>query len=119
MKRKRLRVTDERAVRWPLANGWRRQTIIRQLGPGDRIKGDVIYYAPCGKKLRTYPEVVRYIERRGITSVAREHFSYSAKMRIGEFLNPKPDGDGVRKTTTKSSYFPEFFLIFNVKEDVA
>ena len=95
--RKRMRVTDEEAVRHPLDHGWRRQIVIRQLGPGDRVKGDVIYYAPCGKKLRTYPEVMRYIERRGITTVAREHFSYSAKIRVGEFLNPKP-GENVSDT---------------------
>ncbi|XP_072019979.1 LOW QUALITY PROTEIN: bromodomain adjacent to zinc finger domain protein 2B-like [Amphiura filiformis] len=93
--RKRMRVTDDEAVRHPLDHGWRRQIVIRQLGPGDRVKGDVIYYAPCGKKLRTYPEVMRYIERRGITTVAREHFSFSAKIRVGEFLNPKPGENGI------------------------
>ena len=95
VQRKRLRVTDERAVRRPLSRGWRRQVIIRQLGPGDRVKGDVLYYGPCGKKLRTYPEVMRYIQRRGIVDVGREHFSFSAKIRIGEFLNPKPDSENV------------------------
>ncbi|XP_022106511.1 bromodomain adjacent to zinc finger domain protein 2B-like isoform X3 [Acanthaster planci] len=95
VQRKRLRVTDERAVRRPLSRGWRRQVIIRQLGPGDRVKGDVLYYGPCGKKLRTYPEVMRYIQRRGIVDVGREHFSFSAKIRIGEFLNPKPDNENV------------------------
>lgn len=97
---KRMRVTDETAVRHPLDHGWRRQLVIRQLGPGDRVKGDVIYYAPCGKKLRTYPEVMRYIERRGITTVTREHFSFSAKIRVGEFLNPKP-GENVRHPSIK------------------
>lgn len=95
MKKKRLHVTDEMAVRQPLLHGWRRQIIVRQMGPGDRIKGDVIYYAPCGKKLRTYPEVMRYIERRAIADVGREHFSFSVKMRVGEFLVPKQDGEHV------------------------
>ncbi|XP_033098027.1 bromodomain adjacent to zinc finger domain protein 2B-like isoform X3 [Anneissia japonica] len=89
---KRLRVTDVDAVSQPLQYGFRRQTIIRQLGPEDQVKGEVIYYGPCGKKLRNYPEVLRYLKRRQITSVGREHFSFSAKVKVGEYLNPRPDG---------------------------
>ncbi|XP_071942120.1 bromodomain adjacent to zinc finger domain protein 2B-like isoform X3 [Antedon mediterranea] len=89
---KRLRVTDVEAVNQPLQYGFRRQTIIRQLGPEDQVKGEVIYYGPCGKKLRNYPEVLRYLKRRQITTVGREHFSFSAKVKVGEYLNPRPDG---------------------------
>ena len=38
---------------------WRRQTRLRQVGAAGGLRGDVYYFAPCGKKLRTYPEVTR------------------------------------------------------------
>jgi len=42
-----------------LACRWRRQTRLRQVGASGGLRGDVYYFAPCGKKLRTYPEVTR------------------------------------------------------------
>nr|XP_056717575.1 bromodomain adjacent to zinc finger domain protein 2B isoform X9 [Euleptes europaea] len=54
---KRRRVTDERELRIPLEYGWQRETRIRNFG--GRLQGEVSYYAPCGKKLRQYPEVVK------------------------------------------------------------
>ncbi|XP_031816486.1 bromodomain adjacent to zinc finger domain protein 2B isoform X22 [Sarcophilus harrisii] len=54
---KRRRVTDEREVRIPLEYGWQRETRIRNFG--GRLQGEVAYYAPCGKKLRQYPEVIK------------------------------------------------------------
>ena len=36
---------------------WRRQTRLRPVNNGDGLRGDVYYYSPCGKKLRTYPEI--------------------------------------------------------------
>lgn len=37
---------------------WMRQTCIRQI-TASGIRGDVVYFAPCGKKLSTYAEVLR------------------------------------------------------------
>ncbi|XP_064306950.1 bromodomain adjacent to zinc finger domain protein 2B isoform X13 [Phalacrocorax carbo] len=54
---KRRRVTDERELRVPLEYGWQRETRIRNFG--GRLQGEVAYFAPCGKKLRQYPEVVK------------------------------------------------------------
>ena len=36
---------------------WQRETRIRNCG--GRLQGEVAYYAPCGKKLRQYPEVIK------------------------------------------------------------
>uniref|UniRef100_A0A8C3PVQ9 Bromodomain adjacent to zinc finger domain 2B n=1 Tax=Chrysolophus pictus TaxID=9089 RepID=A0A8C3PVQ9_CHRPC len=55
---KRRRVTDERELRVPLEYGWQRETRIRNFG--GRLQGEVAYFAPCGKKLRQYPEVVKH-----------------------------------------------------------
>lgn len=38
-------------------SSWQRETRIRNLG--GRLQGEVAYFAPCGKKLRQYPEVVK------------------------------------------------------------
>ncbi|XP_040827548.1 bromodomain adjacent to zinc finger domain protein 2B isoform X5 [Ochotona curzoniae] len=54
---KRRRVADERELRIPLEYGWQRETRIRNFG--GRLQGEVAYYAPCGKKLRQYPEVIK------------------------------------------------------------
>ncbi|XP_035186832.1 bromodomain adjacent to zinc finger domain protein 2B isoform X11 [Oxyura jamaicensis] len=57
---KRRRVADERELRVPLEYGWQRETRIRNFG--GRLQGEVAYFAPCGKKLRQYPEVVKGIQ---------------------------------------------------------
>ncbi|XP_072730450.1 bromodomain adjacent to zinc finger domain protein 2B isoform X6 [Ciconia boyciana] len=57
---KRRRVTDERELRVPLEYGWQRETRIRNFG--GRLQGEVAYFAPCGKKLRQYPEVVKGVQ---------------------------------------------------------
>ncbi|XP_059961753.1 bromodomain adjacent to zinc finger domain protein 2B isoform X11 [Mesoplodon densirostris] len=54
---KRRRVADECELRIPLEYGWQRETRIRNFG--GRLQGEVAYYAPCGKKLRQYPEVIK------------------------------------------------------------
>ncbi|KFV92537.1 Bromodomain adjacent to zinc finger domain protein 2B, partial [Eurypyga helias] len=57
---KRRRVPDERELRVPLEYGWRRETRIRNVD--GRFQGEVAYFAPCGKKLRQYPDVVKEVQ---------------------------------------------------------
>ncbi|XP_065527233.1 bromodomain adjacent to zinc finger domain protein 2B isoform X5 [Lathamus discolor] len=57
---KRRKVADERELRVPLEYGWQRETRIRNFG--GRLQGEVAYFAPCGKKLRQYPEVVKGVQ---------------------------------------------------------
>ncbi|TTI92359.1 Bromodomain adjacent to zinc finger domain protein 2B [Bagarius yarrelli] len=54
---KRKRVMNEEDLKTPLEIGWRRETRIKSAG--GRLQGDVAYYAPCGKRLRQYPDVVK------------------------------------------------------------
>lgn len=89
-KRRRV-IRDERELRIPLEYGWRRQTKIRALSMCG-VRGDVLYFAPCGKKMRTYPEVQRYLDKHRITDISRENFSFSTKINVGEFLDPQADG---------------------------
>ena len=48
--------TDE--LRNPLKMGWKRETIVREYCKSG-VRGDVCYYAPCGKKFKQYPDIVR------------------------------------------------------------
>lgn len=36
---------------------WQRETRVKTVA--GRLQGDVAYYAPCGKRLRQYPDVVK------------------------------------------------------------
>lgn len=50
--------TDEKVLRIPVVNGWKRSTTILAIGKRGFI-GEVLYFAPCGKKLKTIPDVMR------------------------------------------------------------
>ncbi|RXM31536.1 Bromodomain adjacent to zinc finger domain protein 2B [Acipenser ruthenus] len=91
---KRRRVTDERELRIPLEYGWQREARIREIG--GRLQGEVAYYAPCGKKLRQYPEVMKYLTRNGITDITRDNFSFSAKIRVGDFYEARDGPQGMQ-----------------------
>ncbi|XP_034549339.1 bromodomain adjacent to zinc finger domain protein 2B isoform X3 [Notolabrus celidotus] len=121
---KRRRVTDERVLRLPLEFGWQRETRIRTVG--GRLQGEVAYFAPCGKKLRQYPDVMKYLLRNGITEISRDNFSFSTKIKVGDFYETRegPEGlqwfqltedeitpriiamDGRRSRSTKSEHQP-------------
>ncbi|XP_074858188.1 bromodomain adjacent to zinc finger domain protein 2B isoform X8 [Carettochelys insculpta] len=91
---KRRRITDERELRIPLEFGWQRETRIRNFG--GRLQGEVAYYAPCGKKLRQYPEVVKYLSRNGIMDISRDNFSFSAKIGVGDFYEARDGPQGMQ-----------------------
>ncbi|XP_060113158.1 bromodomain adjacent to zinc finger domain protein 2B isoform X15 [Heteronotia binoei] len=91
---KRRRVTDERELRIPLEYGWQRETRIRNFG--GRLQGEVAYYAPCGKKLRQYPDVVKYLSRNGIMDISRDNFSFSAKIGVGDFYEARDGPQGMQ-----------------------
>ncbi|XP_023569562.1 bromodomain adjacent to zinc finger domain protein 2B [Octodon degus] len=91
---KRRRITDERELRIPLEYGWQRETRIRNFG--GRLQGEVAYYAPCGKKLRQYPEVIKYLSRNGIMDISRDNFSFSAKIRVGDFYEARDGPQGMQ-----------------------
>ncbi|XP_066432073.1 bromodomain adjacent to zinc finger domain protein 2B isoform X8 [Eleutherodactylus coqui] len=57
---KRRRVTDERELRIPLEYGWQRETRLKNAS--GRMQGEVTYFAPCGKKFRQYPEVMKGLQ---------------------------------------------------------
>uniref|UniRef100_A0AAY4C914 Bromodomain adjacent to zinc finger domain protein 2B n=1 Tax=Denticeps clupeoides TaxID=299321 RepID=A0AAY4C914_9TELE len=91
---RRKRVTDERELRTPLELGWQRETHIRTAG--GRLQGEVAYYAPCGKKLRQYPDVVKYLARNAISDITRDNFSFSAKIKVGDFYEARDGPQGLQ-----------------------
>ncbi|XP_012826519.1 bromodomain adjacent to zinc finger domain protein 2B isoform X4 [Xenopus tropicalis] len=91
---KRRRVTDERELGVPLEYGWQRETRIKNLS--GRLQGEVTYYAPCGKKFRQYPEVMKYLSRNGIMDISRDNFSFSAKIRVGDFYEARDGPQGMQ-----------------------
>ncbi|XP_069389334.1 bromodomain adjacent to zinc finger domain protein 2B isoform X3 [Paralichthys olivaceus] len=95
---KRRRVTDERVLRLPLEFGWQRETRIRSVA--GRLQGEVAYFAPCGKKLRQYPDVMKYLVRNGITEITRDNFSFSTKIKVGDFYEAREGPEG-----------PQWFLL--------
>ncbi|CAH1773357.1 unnamed protein product [Owenia fusiformis] len=89
---KKRRVIDETEVRIPLEYGWRRETRIRSVSQRG-FSGEVLYFAPCGKKLRTYQEVEKYLAANDITDLTRENFAFTLKVKVGTFLEAK-HGEG-------------------------
>ncbi|XP_062383254.1 bromodomain adjacent to zinc finger domain protein 2B-like isoform X3 [Sardina pilchardus] len=91
---KRKRVISEEELQIPLEMGWQRETRIKMAG--GRLQGDVAYYAPCGKRLRQYPDVVKYLSRNGIADITRDNFSFSAKIRVGDFYEARDGPQGLQ-----------------------
>ncbi|KAM4560828.1 bromodomain adjacent to zinc finger domain protein 2B [Fundulus diaphanus] len=92
--KKRRRATDERILQIPLKFGWQRETRMRCVA--GRLQGEVAYFAPCGKKLRQYPDVVKYLVRHGITDISRDNFSFSTKIKVGNFYEGREGPKGVQ-----------------------
>ncbi|KAL8601347.1 hypothetical protein ACOMHN_054640 [Nucella lapillus] len=77
-------VLNEKELLIPLEHGWRRQTTIHGMGRRG-IVGEVLYFAPCNKKMKTIPDVMRYLDRHGITDLSRENFTFNTKVNVGQF----------------------------------
>ncbi|KAG7503789.1 bromodomain adjacent to zinc finger domain protein 2B-like isoform X1 [Solea senegalensis] len=91
---KRRTVPDESVLRLPLEFGWRRETRIRTVA--GRLQGEVAYFAPCGKKMRQYPDVMKYLLRNGIIEISRDNFSFSTKIKVGEFYGAREGAEGLQ-----------------------
>jgi len=91
-KGKRYYATELDDLQAPMNNGWRRETTIREYTKSG-IRGEVVYVAPCGKRFKQYPDIIRYLEKRGIKNIKRENFSFSTKLIIGDFLRPTGQSD--------------------------
>ncbi|ELR20148.1 MethylCpG binding domain containing protein [Acanthamoeba castellanii str. Neff] len=73
---------DNDPLSLPLRAGWTREVVTRQSGATAKIRKDVYYHAPDGKKLRSRVEVGRYLVQKGITDLSIENFSYNWKQEV-------------------------------------
>ncbi|XP_060551894.1 uncharacterized protein LOC132713351 isoform X3 [Ruditapes philippinarum] len=84
-------VLDDEKIKIPLSKGWKRQTNIHSYGRRG-IVGEVWYFAPCGRKMKTIPDVMRYIERNNVQDLGRDLFSFNTKVNVGEFYEARVGG---------------------------
>ncbi|XP_053500356.1 bromodomain adjacent to zinc finger domain protein 2A isoform X3 [Ictalurus furcatus] len=90
----RRRIATEEQVIFPLLHGWRREIRVRKLE--DRLKGETWYYTPCGRRMKQFPEVIKYLKRHeeNLKGVTREHFSFSPRMPVGDFYEERDTPEG-------------------------
>ncbi|XP_063808617.1 bromodomain adjacent to zinc finger domain protein 2A isoform X3 [Pseudophryne corroboree] len=90
----RRRVATPEEVRHPLLHGWKREVRIKK--GNHRWQGETWYYAPCGKRMKQFPEVIKYLSKNSGPHVRREHFSFSPRMPVGDFYEERHTPDGLQ-----------------------
>ncbi|XP_066977392.1 uncharacterized protein [Macrobrachium rosenbergii] len=68
-----------------LKQGWRREMVHRatfDVNTPKRVRADIYYYTPEGKKLRSRVEIEDYLLRKGITDLTMDNFTF-AKESVG------------------------------------
>ncbi|KAJ8359411.1 hypothetical protein SKAU_G00159360 [Synaphobranchus kaupii] len=88
----RRRIATEEQVHFPLLHGWRREVRVRRCE--NRLKGETWYYSPCGRRMKQFPEVIKYLKRQQSGVVSREHFSFSPRMPVGDFFEERETSEG-------------------------
>ena len=73
-KGKRYYATELDDLQAPMNNGWRRETAIREYTKSG-IRGEVVYVAPCGKRFKQYPDIIRVSARKSKGKEDGGHFS--------------------------------------------
>uniref|UniRef100_A0A674ERS8 Bromodomain adjacent to zinc finger domain, 2A n=1 Tax=Salmo trutta TaxID=8032 RepID=A0A674ERS8_SALTR len=104
----RRRIATEEQVHFPLLHGWRRE--IRVKKNEDRLKGETWYYSPCGRRMKQFPEVIKYLNRHQDTAVTREHFSFSPRMPVGDFYEERDSTEGVKWCLLANEEVPSMIM---------
>ncbi|KAK4807294.1 hypothetical protein QYF61_006355 [Mycteria americana] len=73
---------------------WRREVRIKK--GNHRWQGETWYYGPCGKRMKQFPEVIKYLSRNVVQDVRREHFSFSPRMPVGDFYEERDTPEGLQ-----------------------
>ncbi|KAK2492022.1 hypothetical protein MC885_021651 [Smutsia gigantea] len=100
----RRRIATPEEVRLPLQHGWRREVRIRK--GSHRWQGETWYYGPCGKRMKQFPEVIKYLSRNVVHSVRREHFSFSPRMPVGDFFEERDTPEGLQWVQLSAEEIP-------------
>ncbi|KAM6214250.1 bromodomain adjacent to zinc finger domain protein 2A [Rhynchocyon petersi] len=100
----RRRIATPEEVRLPLQHGWRREVRIKK--GAHRWQGETWYYGPCGKRMKQFPEVIKYLSRNVVRNVRREHFSFSPRMPVGDFFEERDTPEGVQWVQLSAEEIP-------------
>lgn len=71
-----------------------------------RWQGETWYYGPCGKRMKQFPEVIKYLSRNVVHSVRREHFSFSPRMPVGDFFEERDTPEGLQWVQLSAEEIP-------------
>ncbi|XP_060051114.1 bromodomain adjacent to zinc finger domain protein 2A isoform X3 [Erinaceus europaeus] len=100
----RRRIATPEDVRLPLQHGWRREVRIKK--GSHRWQGETWYYGPCGKRMKQFPEVIKYLSRNVVHNVRREHFSFSPRMPVGDFFEERDTPEGLQWVQLSAEEIP-------------
>ncbi|XP_053311659.1 bromodomain adjacent to zinc finger domain protein 2A [Spea bombifrons] len=109
--RRRMATAEE--VRLPLLHGWKREVRIKK--GSHRWQGETWYYAPCGKRMKQFPEVIKYLLKKPDPIVRREHFSFSPRMPVGDFYELRDTAEGPQWELLNSEEIPSRILAITGK----
>ncbi|XP_074499875.1 bromodomain adjacent to zinc finger domain protein 2A isoform X2 [Sebastes fasciatus] len=102
------RVATEEQVQFPMQHGWKREIRVRKME--NRMKGETWYYTPCGRRMKQFPEIVKYLKRRTESVVSREHFSFSPRMPVGDFYEERETPEGKQWVQLANEEVPSMIM---------
>lgn len=104
----RRRVATEEQVQFPLMHGWRREIRVKKLE--NRMKGETWYYTPCGRRMKQFPEIIKYLKKHQDSVVTREHFSFSPRMPVGDFYEEREGPEGMKWVLLANEEVPSMIM---------
>ncbi|XP_071750698.2 bromodomain adjacent to zinc finger domain protein 2A [Centroberyx gerrardi] len=104
----RRRVATEEQVQFPLLHGWRREIRVKKME--NRMKGETWYYTPCGRRMKQFPEIIKYLKRHQDSVVTREHFSFSPRMPVGDFYEERETPEGMKWVLLANEEVPSIIM---------
>lgn len=104
----RRRVATEEQVQFPMQHGWRREIRVKKMD--NRMKGETWYYTPCGRRMKQFPEIIKYLKRHADSVVTREHFSFSPRMPVGDFYEERESPEGMKWVLLANEEVPSMIM---------
>ncbi|KAK2851651.1 hypothetical protein Q5P01_007927 [Channa striata] len=104
----RRRVATEEQVQFPLLHGWKREIRVKKME--NRMKGETWYYTPCGRRMKQFPEIIKYLKRHTDSVVTREHFSFSPRMPVGDFYEERETPEGLKWVLLANEEVPSMIM---------
>lgn len=102
------RVASEEQVQFPLQHGWRREIRVRKID--NRLRGETWYYTPCGRRMKQFPEIIKYLKKHQDSVVSREHFSFSPRMPVGDFYEERETPEGMQWVLLANEEIPSTIM---------